>query len=318
MNRRQALAKATITTVDAATGLLDPEQGTSFIRKLKDQTSLANVMRQEIRVASAGEINKIATGSRIIRAATENADDGYRAGATFATVPFTTKKVRLPWEVTEDVFHENIEGQGLDTTITSEMTAQFALDLEDLEVNGDEAAGAGPDQAFLQINDGIITQIVAANVSGRIIDGSTIDGGVFGSGHMFEALFAMPDAYLRSGGLRWICSPKRKIQWWESLISRLTAAGDSALTGTGGAIDNPLGIPFLEVASWPDDVVVLADPRNFVRVISWQVRKRKVTGDTDAELAAKDKRFYIYFIKHDVVVEETDAVVYIHTLDPPT
>jgi hypothetical protein len=54
-----------------------------------------------------------------------------------------------------------------------------------------------------------------------------------------------------------------------------------------------------------------------VRVISWEIRKRKVTGETDAELAALDKRFYIYFLKHDVIVEETDAVVRIHTLDPP-
>jgi len=61
-------------------------------------------------------------------------------------------------------------------------------------------------------------------------------------------------------------------------------------------------------------VVVLADPRNFHRVISWQVRRRSVTGATDAELAAKDKRFYIFFIKHDVIIEETDAVVRMHSL----
>ena len=66
----------------------------------------------------------------------------------------------------------------------------------------------------------------------------------------------------------------------------------------------------------PDSVVLLADPRNFVRVVSWQIRRRKVTGDTDAELAAKDKRFYIFFLKHDIIIEEPDAVVRIHTLDP--
>lgn len=315
MDRRQALAKATITTTDAASGLLDPEQGSAFIRALKENTSLSGTIRHESRTASTGEINKIATGSRIIRAATENADDGYRAGATFSTVAFATRKVRLPWETTEDVFHENIEGSGLERTLTSEMTQQFALDLEDLEINGD-TADIGADAAFLNINDGILKMITTAAVAGRNIDGSLINAGVFSKSHLFEALYAMPNVYRRSGNLRWIVSPARKIQWWESMTDRATDSGDAALLGEGGALSSPLGIPFLEVPALPDNVVLLADPRNFVRVISWQVRKRKVTGATDAELAAKDKRFYVFFIKHDIVVEEFDAVVRIHTLDP--
>jgi|SRR5262245_16978740 len=318
MNRREAIAKATITTTDAAAGLLDPTQSAAFIRKLKNDTSLSGAMRQEIRTASAGEINKIATGARIIRAATENADDGYRAGATFDVVQFTTKKVRLPWEVTEDVFHENIEGAGLESTLTSEMTDQFALDLEDLEINGDTAAGAGPDQAFLQINDGILKLITTAAVAGRNINGATINSGTFGYQHMFAALKAMPNPYKRNmGAMRWMMSPARKQQWWESIVNRDPANGQDLLLGNSPVLDRPLGIPIMDIASWPDATVVLADPKQFVRVISWQVRKRKVTGDTDAELAAKDKRFYIFFIKHDVIVEETDAVIRVYGLTAP-
>jgi hypothetical protein len=314
MNRRQALAKATVTTADAASGLLDPEQGRRFVRQLKEKTSLANEIRQEIRVASSGEINKIATGSRIIRGATENTDDGYRAGATFETVGYTTRKLRLPWEVTEDVFHENIERQALEATLLDEMTSQFALDLEDLEVNGDTAA-VGADAAFLNINDGILKQVVTAAVPGRNIDGSLINAGVLSKAHFFEALYAMPNVYRRSANLRWIASPNRVVQWWESITDRAGDAGDAALLGGGEMIRRPLGIPFLEVPSLPDDVILLADPRNFVRVVSWQVRRKRVTGETDATLAALDKRFYIFFLKHDIIIEETDAVVRIHTLD---
>lgn len=314
MDRRAALAKATLTTTDAAAGLLDPVQAGAFIRKLKEKTSLASTIRQEIRSTSSGELNKIATGSRIIRGATENADDGYRAGATFDTVSYTTRKVRLPWEVTEDVFHENIEREQLEATLTDEMTDQFALDLEDLEVNGDTADVSG-DAAFLTINDGILKQ-VAAGPAGRQIDGSLINAGVFSKAHLFEALYAMPNVYRRQGNLRWIISPARAVQWWESITDRAGAQGDSALLGGGEVINRPLGIPFLEVPSLPDNVILLANPKNFVRVISWNIRKRRVTGATDAELAAKDKRFYIFFIKHDIIVEEPDAVVRIHTLDP--
>ncbi len=331
MTRREALAKATITTTDAAAGLLDPQQGRAFVRALKDKGVWGTAIRQEVRGSAAGEIDKLATGARIIRAATENADDGYRAGATFATVPYQTAKIRLPWEVTEDVFQENIEGQALEADLTSEMTSQFGLDLDDLDINGDTAA-VGADAAFLNINDGILKQVATANVAGRNIDGGTINAGVISKAHFFEALYAMPNKYRARGQLRWFMSPNRAVSWWEQLSERTTAAGDDLLVGRsdgqgGRAARGPLGVPIVGstgedgdfipgIPAWPDSVIMLAVPRNFVRVISWQVRKRKVTGETDMELAARDKRFYVFFIKTDIVVEEMDAVVRIHTLGP--
>lgn len=317
MDRREALSKATITTSGVGTGLMDPERGRAFVRALKEKTALGNAMRQETRTAATGTIDKLATGARIIRAATENADDGYRVGATFAQLQYTTRKVRLPWEITEDSLHENLEGGGLESTLTSEMTQQFALDLEDLEINGDTAAGAGADQAFLQINDGVLKLITTAAVSGRNLNGGAVNSGVISKDHFFDALYAMPNKYRNQGSLRWIMSPNRHIAWWEQLTNRTTPAGDSLLLGSGGAADGPLGIPVLQVPSMPDSTILLSNPRNFVRVISWQVRRRRVTGDTDATLAALDKRFYIFFIKHDVVVEEFDAVVRVYGLAAP-
>lgn len=316
MTRRQALYKATITTSDASAGLLDPQQAMAFIRTLKDKGTFGQAIRQDVRRAPSGEIDKLSTGSRLIRAATENSDDGYRAGATFATVPYQTVKMRLPWEVTEDVFHENIEGQNLEAKLTAEMTQQFALDLDDLDINGD-TADVGADAAFLNINDGLLKQISTAAVAGRNIDGSTINAGAISKAHFFEMLYAMPNKYRNQGDMRWLVSPNRALTWWEAMTDRAGAAGD-ALLGSRNAASSamgPLNIPFWEVPQMPDTTMILARPRNFVRVISWEVRKRKVTGETDATLAARDKRFYVFFIKTDIVVEELDAVVRLHTLD---
>jgi HK97 family phage major capsid protein len=315
MDRRDALNKATITTSGVGTGLLSAERGRAFLRALKENGTLSQQMRQETRTSATGTIDKIATGARILRSATENADDGYRAGATFEQLSYTTRKVRLPWEITEDALHENLEGQNLEAILLDEMTQQFAIDLEDLEINGD-TGNAGADAPFLTINDGILKLITTQAVSGRNIDGSAINAGVINKAHFFDALYAMPNKYRNSGRLRWIMSPARHIAWWEVLSDRSTAAGDALLEARGGAANGPLGIPVLEVPAMPDDTILLADPRNFVRVVSWQVRRRRITGETDAQLAALDKRFYIFFLKHDVVVEEFDAVVRIHTLDP--
>lgn len=315
MTRREAIAKATITTADAAAGLLDPEQGRAFIRTIKDKTAFGQKIRLEIRNAPSGEINKISTGSRLIRHAPENSDDGYRAGATWATVPYQTRKLRLPWEVTEDVFQENIEEGQLEATLTEEMTTQFALDIDDLEINGDTAA-VGADAAFLNIDDGVLKQIVTANRAGRNIDGSLINAGQIDKAHFFEALYAMPNKYRAQGNLQWLVSPNRALMWWEALTARAGAAGDALLgnRGSQGQATGPLGIPFWEVPQFPDNQMILVNPRNFVRVVSWQVRKRKVTGATDAELAALDKRFYVFFLKKDIIIEELDSIVRVHSL----
>lgn len=315
MTRREALAKATITTPDVTSGLLDPEQARAFIRTIKDKGTFGQAIRDEMRASPSGEIDKLATGSRLIRAATENADDGYRAGATFAAVPYQTVKMRLPWEVTNDVFHENIEGEGLEAKLTSEMTAQFALDQDDLDINGDTAF-IGADSAFLNINDGILKQIATAAVPGRNIDGSTINAGAISKAHFFEMNYAMPNKYRSQGNARWLVSPNRAVSWWEALTDRAGAAGDALLGGknASGAATGPLGIPFWEVPQMPDSTIILVNPRNFVRVTSWQIRRYRVTPETDASLAARDKRFYVFFVKEDIIIEELDAVVRLHTL----
>lgn len=315
MDRREALRKATITTATSSAALLAPEQARSFLWKIKEQTALSTKMRQVIKRASSGEIDKAYTASRIIRAATENADDGYRVGATFSTIGYTTKKVRLPWEVTEDTFHENIEGEQLEADLVDQMTQQFALDLEDLDINGD-TADVSVDAPFLTIDDGLLKKIAAGGSGAHRINGATINAGVLAKDHFFQARRAMPNVYRNRGGQFWLVSPNRADSWVEYLSNRATAAGDAILLGNERA-RAPLGTEFLEVPGLPDNRIILTNPQNFVRVVTWEVRRRRVTGETDMELAAKDKRFYVFFIKRTVIVEEMDAVVDVYGLTAP-
>jgi hypothetical protein len=308
-SRREAIAKATTDTTVAAGGLLDPGQSKAFIDTIKDAAPFGRAIRLDTVTPPSGELNKLTTGSRIMRPATENADDGYRAEPTFPTVSYATVKVRLPWEVTEDVYQENIEQQALEARLTAQMTEQFGIDWDDLDVNGDTTDGSG-DAAFLNIDEGYL-RLCSLNASGDInrVDGSAINGGDFVKDHLFAALRAMPNKYVNAGSLVWMMSPARKIE-------RATGAGDAALIQSGPPADSPLGISILEIPQFPDDRITLQDPRNIRRVVSWQVRRRRVTGETDWELATRDKRGYIFFLKRDLIIEEDDAVVDLHTLDP--
>jgi hypothetical protein len=312
MTSARALKKATTTTTTLGTdALLDPERSRRLFRTLQEKANFP--LRQEGRTASSGEINKIVSSARVIRRGVENDDDGYRAEPDFATITYQTVKIRLPWEITEDALHENIEGSGLEATIESEMTDAWARDLEDLAFNGDTAAGAGPDQAFLQIDDGWLKQI-AASADAHNIDGAAINAGVLTKAHFFAAAAAMPNKYRLQGQLRWVMSPNRYLEWVEYRTDRNTAAGDAALGSGDASTDKPLGYGITQVPFMPDSVVLLTNPKNLARVVSWAVRRRKVDGSTDWELAIKDKRGYVFFVKADHIVDEFDAVVRVHGL----
>ena len=308
LDRHSAIAKATIDTPGAAGALLDPTQSARLSWRIKEKSPLGNLMRLERRTSASGEINRAHGNSRIMRRATENTDDGYRAGVTFPTVPYTAVKVRLPWEVTEEVFHENIEGEAIEGGILNDMELQFALDWDDLDVNGDTAS-ADP---FVQIDDGLL-KLFATGQATRV-NGGTINAGAISKAHFFEAQRQLPNRYRADPGLRWLMSPNRHARYIEYLTDRATGAGDAALLGTTPEADRPLGIAIEEIPSYPDSRITLANPRNFVRVVTWDIRRRKVTGETDKELAATDKRFYVFHLKRDVVVEDSAAVVDVYGL----
>lgn len=313
--RRNALAqlqKATITRAVGAGGLLQPAQSRAFIQTVKEKSSFGDAIRVERRTPETGEINKLTSGSRLLRGKAENADDGYRAEVEFPTIDYTAKKMWLPWEVTEDEFHENIEGEGLEAKITDEMTQQLALDWDDLNVNGDESSPS----PFLSIDDGLLTKL-EDNASGDVhrVNAQSINGGAWDKAHVFAMKYAMPNKYVNQGTLRYLLSPNRATSWIEALTERATGAGDAALLAQGPTATKPLNIEFFEVPSFPDDRVVLTSPQNVVRVVTWDVRRKRVTGDTDWELATRDKRGYLFFLKQDLIVLEDDAVVDLYGLD---
>lgn len=319
--RSEILAKlnkqGTTDTTAAAGGLLSPSQSQRFTALLRETAQMGDVIRTVNRGTVEGEINKIATGTRLLRAKVENADEGYRARPTFPTVPYIAKGVKLPVEVTEDVFHQNIEGEGAEATILREMAEQLTADLEDLDVNGDEADVSG-DADFLTIDDGLLTK-ATANASGDFhrIDGSTINTGVFDKAHLFAAKRALPNKFRRRASRQpvWLMSPGTSTSWQEYVTDRATGAGDAALTGNGGdPVMRPLGYEIVEVPSFPDGRIVLTPRGNLVRVLTWNMRRRRVTGDTDWELATRDKRGYIWFLERDFIVETDDAVVDLHTV----
>lgn len=150
---------APVITGTTGGGVLRPEQSRRFIDYTWDHMVWAREGRRIVMNANTAELNKMGVGERVIKAAAQ-ADPTYtNANVAFTKIEFTTKKVRLDWEVSTEGLEDNIEGDALEDHIAQQMTQQFAHDLEDLAISAD-ASGAG----FVTIlgYDGFVEQYKAA------------------------------------------------------------------------------------------------------------------------------------------------------------
>ncbi|PRT38265.1 phage major capsid protein [Bacillus wiedmannii] len=308
LKRLERVEKAAMTTSGMNAGLLSPEQSKEFFRMAFDSTPFSQLHRKATRKAKQGELDKIAIGGRILRKKTENSDDGYRAGVETSKIEYNTKPIRLPWEITEELLRENIEGEGYEDTVMQLMSTQTGIDLEDLHWNGDMDSS----DPFLNINDGWLKKIKKSKTS-HIVDHAKLVTGTgeaatangFGKGSIFSLSSAMPNKY-KNGNLRWIMSPNRREKWIQYLTDRPTGAGDAALLGAGDQVNKPMGYGIVTVPSLADDVIILSDPKNFIAVNTYDTRVRKTTEGKSAVM--EDKRFYVIHFDDDAVIQEMDAV----------
>lgn len=300
-NNRIVNKAGAIDTTVMASGLLPPSKARKFLQQTFDATPLMQAIRHEVREEKSGEIDKIGIGRRKLRGKVENVDDGYRVTPTLGSVHYETKAVRLPWEVTEETFRQNIEREGYEATLTTLMTRAVGRDTEDLLINGDEEVKKeNPDYDFLKLNDGIKKMI---SNDGHIVNAS-------GSSKMememfYKAVASVPNRF-NDGSLRWLMSPTRAQQWELFLLNKALDNGGNI---PESLYKSPVSIPTMEVPSLSDDVIILVNPLNIVEVNTYTAKIRKDATSKDAIM--QDKRFYVIHFDFDVVIEESDATAII-------
>lgn len=310
INNRELIRKAgAVDTGSVTSGLLTAEQSRQFIAQTFEATPLGALVRHEMRRARSGEIDKIGIAGRILRGKTENVDDGNRVKPNFGQVNYKTVAVRLPWEITEETLRENIEGQGLEGTITNLMTRQVGVDREDLCINGDEDTPAQtdsqptPDYEFLKLNDGWVKQI---KNGGHVTDhvGAPMSLDVF-----YKALRSMPNKF-NNGSLRWLMSPHRQQEYERYLLDKAITVGGII---SDKRIENPCSIPAIPVPAMPDDAIILTNPQNLIVVNTYDMLIRKTSEGKEAIM--QDKRFYVIHLDVDAIIEELSAAAIITNLN---
>lgn len=303
MNNQKIITQAAIDTGSLTSGLLNPEQSRRFLQQTFEATNLGPLVRHEMRTAKSGEIDKIGIDRRILRKKTEGTDDNYRTNVKTSAIEYNTTAVRLPWEITEETLRENIEGQGLEGTITNLMTTQMGIDGEDLYLNGDEEIdAANPDFDFLKINDGWIKQV---SNGGHVYDAAE---GEMSLDLFYNTLAQLPNKY-NNGRLRWLMSPHRAQEWELFLMNKVIGAGGAV---PDSVYNSPASIPTVQCPSLDDKTTLLTDPQNLIVVNTYSVQIRKTTEGKEAIM--QDKRFYVIHFDFDPIIEELDATAIIKNL----
>jgi len=177
--------------------------------------------------------------------------------ATFSRNILVAIKTMLQIDIEEEVFEENIEKEGFESTLLRQFAITYSNDILDLGWNGDEGVAPGGDHDFISINDGWITK---ANDTGNTLDASAYVS------HMpiwKDMLIQMPRWFkANKDALRFYVSPNTEIRYRAELEGRETAMGDAYLDQNKraryqGVLIEPIGVI-------PDEYALLINPTNMV------------------------------------------------------
>lgn len=306
---QEIIEKAAMTLADLSSGgLMNTTQFNTFYRKVIDAPTIIKDARTVQMPIDSMKIEKIGFGQRILKPGVEGTAlaDADRSVPTTSTINLNAKEVIAEVNITYDTLENNIEKDRLYDTIMAMIAERFALDAEELVVNGDTAS-ADP---YLALFDGL-----RKKATSHIVDlaGAQVDKG------LFKQLYnAVPTKYLRNPReWKYYVSHANELEWKDSVVARQTALGDQALQG---GLPTAYGIPVqgiamlqqYENATLGKDVndSILTHPKNILWGLS-----RNVRVEVDKDI--RERKFIIVLTaKMDTQFEEEDAVAKAINIDP--
>lgn len=309
MNNQEIINKAdqALLAGNSAGGVLGPQQAAKFLDEVFDDSSFLNNISHEKRISVTGSIEKMGIAKGILQKKLENTEPGLSNPFSFPVVPYTCKGVVSALPVSEDFFRQNIEGQSVEDRFMGMMKEQVQLDMLNVVINGDEAT-ATSDALYktLSIDDGIIKQLKGTPSE---VDMSKLYS-AFSNSIFIHAVRTLPRKYFNPTKYRWIANHVTYSNWIEWLGQKQTTAGDMAILT--GNVMKPLGVDWAILPDFPDDTIILADPKNFCVVNTYDIMLRKTTEGMNAVL--KDMRYYALHFNMDTVIYNKEACLMLNNI----
>lgn len=290
---RAWLEKATLSVADLTGGtdggLLSAGQAAEFLRVAIAQSVLVNQCRVESNDSPSFEVPRMSFGSRILKKGTEATRnvDGDRVKPTTGLCAISTYLFRGEVPISDEVFEDNVEREGLADSIAQMIAEAVGRDIEEYAllnntVRATPADDAGGYAVELDVFDGLVLQLVgqAENATTGMLVPAAQNIADASTYTTFDSLFAammekLPSQYRRDlNSLRFFTSYKLRDRYRASLTARGTPLGDRALIDdmalTYGGIP-VIGIPMLTgthtintAAMVYDNVAFLCNPKNIL------------------------------------------------------
>lgn len=275
---RELLEKADLTIQNLLDdgGALPPEMALTFYRKIMDEVTIFNSVRQiqmsrnEMRIptiASAGRMLRVARNMYSSSDGTIGHDSGYgapnralskaeRAKVQTGMINLKTDELIAVMYLTYELLEDVIEGGAIDNTafqalVLDIMAQQIALDLEEKLVLGDTSSG----DDFLALQNGII-KFAQSNIVNQ--QGAPINHMLFA-----QMIKSLPDRYRNQlSSYKFYVNSNVEIDYRAQMAQRQTAMGDGMIAGTTPV--QIMGVPMVRAGFMPTNTIILTDPRNIL------------------------------------------------------
>lgn len=291
-------------TTDLSGGVMPRDLFDDWYQRVQDTARLMDMVRTEVLPRPKMELARIGVGERQRRGANETTGDAGDATVDTDGVEMDAEKGTLHWDLQREAVEDTI-GQ-VDEIVLDKMALQWAIDTQDLGINGDEADA----DAFINQNDGwlkILTDRTDTNTYDH--QGGAIDTSLF-----HEARSALPNKFKRSGDIQepvYMMNLSHIENYEYDLTQREDPLGAAVLFSDDDI--TPFNYDVYGFAAWPEDTALLTYPENLVYGV-WRDTEIEVLDATDK--TAENDLFARYFMRtrDDFQVEDEEGAVLINNL----
>jgi len=305
---RTILQKADLSLSDLITdgGYLEPAQAKKFLERAIRRAKLSGMITVTTLKSPTQILENLRFAGQVLQPGTsgEALTEAQRSKPDLGKETWNAKLFKAEVRIPDEVLEDNIEGQGLKTTIMNRASEAVGRDAEKVAIQGDTSS-TNPLLAQL---DGIIVQATSHPVSAS---GARLD-----ADELKKMLRAMPKEYLDDrANLRFLTSINAQDDYHSSLEALTADKGITMITDDGSP--KYKGIPVEDIPLFPEDlgvgsdetVTLLTNPKNIYMGV-W--RRIKVATDMDVSagvfIIVISLRFDVRYAIEDSVVKLTEVL----------
>jgi len=303
--RQNEKAVEKLDTTDMAGGVLPRDVFAEWYQKVVDSAQMLQDARTEELPRPQMDIPRISVGERNRRASAEGSGDDGSASVTTDAVSLEAEKGTVNYDLTRESVDDTVDN--VDEIVLDMLARQFAVDTQDLAINGDESDSDN----FINQNDGWLKKLSDSSDTNTYDHTDTNGNDQPVTTDMFnQAIQAMPNKYLRSDRFepRFYLNENQLQQYRMELTEREDPLGSAVIFGDSDI--TPFSYDVVGVAAWPEDQAVFTHPQNFIYGLYDEVEVR-VLNDTDK--VAENDLFARYFMRcrDDFEIEDEEAAVHV-------